>query len=228
MSKAVSSIFGSGSTGTYGFEKNYTNYLNNYNTGNYDNTLNNLTANALSMSQNLGAMPNYVFSVNGSDDARRAAEQAVYQAYVDKLTPQYQQQQADLETSLANKGISVGSEAYQRAMNDLQSTQNAALNQAAYNSVIAGQNAYDNSLKNSISAANFSNNARQNYISQILSQLQNSGSGYKNQMNLYNAQHGIQARRTQDEESGWKNLGMVVSNSISSGNLITIYTFCAR
>lgn len=215
MSKAVGSIFGSGSTGTYGFENNYTNYLNNYNTGNYDNTLNNLTANALSMSQNLGAMPNYIFSVNASDDARRAAEQAVYQAYVDKLTPQYQQQQADLETSLANKGISVGSEAYQRAMNDLQSTQNAALNQAAYNSVIAGQNAYDNSLSNSISAANFSNNARQNYISQILSQLQNSVSGYENQMNLYNAQHGIQARRTQDEESGWKNLSTAVRTASS-------------
>ena len=57
MSKAVGSIFGSGSTGTYGYENNYTNYLQNYNTENYDNTLNNLTQNALNMSQNLSSMP---------------------------------------------------------------------------------------------------------------------------------------------------------------------------
>ena len=31
MSKAVGSIFGSGSTGRYGYENNYTNYLQNYN-----------------------------------------------------------------------------------------------------------------------------------------------------------------------------------------------------
>lgn len=206
MSKAVGSIFGSGSTRAYGYENNYTNYLQNYNTQNYDNTLNNLVANALAMSRNVSNMPAYNFSVNASDDARHAAENATYQSYIDKLTPQYEQQQIDLENNLANKGISVGSAAYSRAMNDFLKAKNDALNQAAYQSVLAGQNAYSSSLDDSINAARFTNDARQDYISQILSQLQGSVSGYTNAQNLYDAQRGIQSRRTEDEQSGWNNM----------------------
>ena len=49
MSKSVGKIFGSSSTSPYGYEKNYLNYLGNYNTSNYDNTLNNMTKQALNM-----------------------------------------------------------------------------------------------------------------------------------------------------------------------------------
>lgn len=221
MSKAVGSIFGSGSTGTYGYENNYTNYLQNYNTDNYDQTLNNLTQNALDMSQTLSSMPAYNFSVEGSDAARERAENATFASYVDKLVPQYQQQQADLATNLANQGIPVGSEAYQRAMGGLISSQNSALNDAAYNSIIAGQNAYSNSLSDSINQATFGNQAQQNYIAQILSQLDNSVSGYQKNLDLYQTQKGIQARRTNDENSGWKNLSTIVSaaSNIKSGLL---------
>lgn len=211
MSKAVGSIFGSGSTGTYGYERNYTNYLQNYNTDNYDQTLNNLTKNALDMSQNLSSMPAYNFSVEGSDEARQRAENATFASYVDKLVPQYQQQQTDLATNLANQGIPIGSEAYQRAMSGLINSQNSALNEAVYNSVIAGQNAYSNSLQDSINQATFGNQAQQNYIAQILSALDNSVSGYQKNLDLYQTQQGIQARRTNDENSGWKNLSTVVS-----------------
>lgn len=219
MSKAVGSIFGSGSTGTYGYERNYTNYLQNYNTDNYDQTLNNLTRNAVDMSQNLASMPAYNFSVEGDDEARQRAENATFASYVDKLVPQYQQQQADLATNLANQGIPIGSEAYQRAMNGLVSAQNSALSDAAYNSVIAGQNAYSNSLSDSINQATFGNTAQQNYISQILSLLDNSVSGYQKNLDLYQTQQGIQARRTNDENSGWKNLSTVVSavNGVKNG-----------
>lgn len=219
MSKAVGSIFGSGSTGTYGYERNYTNYLQNYNTDNYDQTLNNLTQNALDMSQNLSSMPAYNFSVEGSDAAKERAENATFASYVDKLVPQYQQQQADLATNLANQGIPVGSEAYNRAMGTLISSQNSALNDAAYNSVIAGQNAYSNSLSDSINQATFGNQAQQNYIAQILSQLDNSVSGYQKNLDLYQTQQGIQARRTNDENSGWKNLTSAISaiNNVRNG-----------
>ena len=53
----------------------------------------------------MGTLPSYQFSVNASDDARERMENATYQAYVDKLTPQYQQQINDLETSLDNMAI---------------------------------------------------------------------------------------------------------------------------
>ena len=206
MSKSIGKIFGTGSTGTYGYENNYMNYLNNYNTSNYDNVLNNMTSAALNMSQNLNSLPAYQFGVDNSDAARQRAENATYQSYVDKLVPQYQQQANDLQTRLINQGVPVGSEAYQRAMNDLQGAQNAALNQAAYQSVLNGQNAYSQSLNDSINTAQFGNTAQQNYIQQIKSLLDGSVSGYDNMANLYNVQKGVEARQTAAQQSGWSNL----------------------
>lgn len=211
MSKSVGKIFGSSSASPYGYEKNYLNYLGNYNTSNYDNTLDNMTKQALNMSQNLNNLPNYQFSVEGSDAARQRVEDATYQSYVDKLTPQYQQEKTDLETSLANKGLSVGSEAYQRAMNDLQSKQNEVLNQAAYQSVLNGQNAYTQSLNNSINSANFNNTAQKNYIEQIKALLDGSVSGYQNQSNLYNLNKDVENRLQTARQSGWNNLNGTIS-----------------
>ena len=214
MSKSIGHVFGTDSTNTLGYENNYLNYLNNYDTSNYDNTLNNLTTTAVNLSNNLRSMPSYQFIANGSDEARKRAENATYQAYRDKLTPEHQQQIADLETSLANKGITVGSEAYQRAMTDLQNAQNNALNQAAYQSVINGQEAYSQSLNDAINSGGFNNSAQQNYINLILSLLSNSVSGYQNEQNIYNVQSGINNRQTQAEQSGWNNM-FNTSNSIS-------------
>ena len=206
MSKAVGRVFGTGSVNNYGYENNYVNYLRNYNTSNYDNTLNNLTARALNMSQNLNSMPAYQFNVDYSDNARQQAQDATFQAYADQLVPQYRQQTEDLQTSLINQGIPVGSEAYQRAMQGLQGAQNAALNQAAYQSVTNGQNAYSQSLADSINAAQFNNTAQQNYIQQIQSLLSGAVSGYDNMANLYNAQKGIEARKADVKQSGWNNM----------------------
>lgn len=206
MSKSIGKVFANSSTDKYGYEKNYLNYLGNYDTLNYDNTLKNMTGQAFDMSKNLSRMPEYQFSVNGSDDARQRMENAVYQSAVDKLNPQCQQQRADLETSLANKGISVGSEAYQRAMNNLQQKQNEALNQAAYQSIAAGQGAYSQSLNDSINSANFNNNSQLNYIQQIKALLEGSVSGYQNQANLYNVNKNVENRQTSARQSGWDNM----------------------
>ena len=91
-------------------------------------------------------------------------------------------------------------------MGDLQSAQNGALNQAAYQSVLNGQNAYSQSLNDSINSAQFNNSAQQSYIDQILSLLQNSVSGYGNMSNLYNTQQGIAARQEAAQQSGWNNM----------------------
>lgn len=165
---------------------NYLNYLKNYDTSNVDNTLTNLTGWAEEASSDLGdKMGNYTFNVNASDKARQQAQDATYQQYIDRLTPQFERQTSDLATSLQNKGIPVGSEAYSRAMGDLQDNQNEALNQAGYQSVLAGQQAYSQDLQNQIAAGNFGNRAQQAYINQLLSALQGSASGYENQQNIY-------------------------------------------
>lgn len=220
MSKSIGRVFGNNSVNDYGYERDYVDYLKNYNTGNYDNTQGNMTAAALNMSQNLGNMPEYKFNVDYSDNARRQAEEATFNSYVAKVVPQYQQQTADLHTNLINQGIPVGSEAYQRAMSGLQSSQNAALNQAAYQSVLNGQDAYSQSLADSINAAQFNNTSRQNYITQIQSLLNGSVSGYDNMANLYNAQKGIEARKTEAKQSGWNNLFNTVDTANNTAKLI--------
>lgn len=166
--------------------KNYLGYLKGYDTSNVDNTLGNLTSWASNASSNLGdLMGNYNFNVNASDAARQQAQNATYQAYIDQLTPQFDRQTSDMQSRLANQGISVGSEAYQRAMGDLQDNQNKALNQAGYQSVLAGQQAYSQDLANQINAGQFANQAQQAYINQLLSALQGSASGYENQQNIF-------------------------------------------
>lgn len=93
-------------------------------------------AKQMSQSSNLGS---WNWSVDGSDEARQRAEAAAFQSYLDKTTPIYEQQTDDLQTRLINQGLTPGSEAYQRAMTDLQDSQNDATNQAAYNATLAGQ-----------------------------------------------------------------------------------------
>lgn len=145
------------------------NYLNGIDTTTVDNTNKTLAQTGYDLSQTLNNRPDYIYTVDGSDEARQRMENATYNSYLNKLAPQFANQTADLETKLQNQGLAVGSEAYQRAMTDLQNSQNEALNQAVYNSVSAGQDAFSNSLSNSIAAANFSNNARMLPVSEILS-----------------------------------------------------------
>lgn len=200
MSKAIGKVLGAGNayTSNFGSENEILNFLNNYNTTNYDNTLKNLTTYAANASNQLNNMGNYNFNVTASDEARQRTEQATYQSYLNNLLPQFANQTSDLTASLANKGITIGSEAYSRAMNNLQNTQNNALNQALFQSVLAGQNAYSNSLNDTINAANFSNNAQSNYINQLLQALQKSYSGYDIAMNKYNIQNNANQRIAQN------------------------------
>lgn len=201
MSKAIGKALGAGgaSTTIYGSEGNILNYLKNYNTNNYDTTLNNLTSYAANASSNLANMGNYNFNIDASDDARMRAEQATYNSYNNLLQPAFANQTNDLQARLANQGLAVGSQAYQRAMNDLQQNQNNALNQAAYQAVLNGQNAYSQSLQDQINSASFSNTAQSNYINQLLTALQNSISGYANALNQYNIQNHAENRIAQNQ-----------------------------
>lgn len=166
---------------------NYIKYLQNYDTSAVDRTLNDLSEYARnSAAQNLTRMGDYTFGVEGSDAARQRAENATYNAYLERLMPQFEQRRSDLATSLQNKGLSVGSEAYERAMNDFDREQNNALNQAAYTSVLNGQDAFSQSLNDEINAGQFGNTAQQAYINQLLSALTGSASGYENAQNLFN------------------------------------------
>lgn len=198
--------------------------LNSVDTKDYDNVLKNFqtTANNMSGNPNLG---NWTWSVDGSDDARRRAETAVFQSYMDRTKPIYQQQTDDLQTRLANQGLTPGSEAYQRAMTDLQNNQNNATNQAAYAATLAGQNAFSQSLNDSLSAGNFANNAQGNYINQIWNLLQNSMSGYDKNMqmaNLVSADYNQQQQAKQAKKNATNQMignGLNLAATIAGGLL---------
>lgn len=69
---------------------------------------------------------------------------AAYDASTAFLTPQFSQQQQDLQDQLSRQGISVGTGAYGNAENQLQNTQNNALTAAANNAVVTGANQANN------------------------------------------------------------------------------------
>lgn len=191
-------------TDTSGYQ-NLINYYNQLNTMPADYTYQNMAQNALNLSQSLANRPDYVYQVDGSEQARQDAQNAVYQNYLSQLTPVFDQQTADLKTSLLNQGLSVGSEAYQRAMNDLMETQNKSLNQAVYQSVLAGQNAYSQSLADSIKAGNFQNEARTLPISELYALLKNTPSELEKNKAVSDLQNQVAQTQTKDNQNNFAN-----------------------
>lgn len=64
---------------------------------------------------------------------------ATYQKYVNRLNPQFEKEQNDLTSQLANQGITMGSEAYTKAMDDFERRKNDAYGSARLDSVGAGR-----------------------------------------------------------------------------------------
>lgn len=197
----------------------YANYLKSYDTSNVDNTLSNLTNWASNSSANtLNNMGDYTFSVDGSDDARLRAEEATYNSYVDKLQPQFDRERENMATMLQNQGIPVGSEAYSRAMTDLEDKQNEALQQAAYTSVLNGQNAFSQSLADEMNAGSYGINAQQAYINQLLGALQGSASGYEKQQNLFGVRTGqANLQYQQDKANAKSGLTGALTGAVQGG-----------
>jgi hypothetical protein len=177
---------------------NFANYLKGLDTSTVDNTYQNLAGNAYALSSQL---PNYIYTADGSDAARQRMENAVYNQAADRLNKQFAEDTSALNTRLQNQGLSVGSNAYQNAMSSLQDSQYETLNNAAYDSIIKGQSAFSNSLNDSVTAGNFTNNARQQSLSEILQILQNSISGYQVQKDIFDAISSASGQRTQSSSS---------------------------
>lgn len=78
------------------------------------------------------------------DDASFGAEgdklsDSIYKKYESRLNPQFEKEQSDLTSQLANQGITQGSEAYTKAMDDLGRRKKEAYGQAGLESVGAGK-----------------------------------------------------------------------------------------
>ncbi len=220
MSKAIGSVLGTNVKADTSAAQNYYNYLNDIDTSAADQATRSMADMALQMSENLSELPNYQFHLDTSDESAKRAENAVFQSYVDKLQPLYEKQTLDLETKLANQGLSVGSQAYQRAVNDLAEQQNNALNQAAYNSVTAGQDAFNNYLKNQLLGANYTNTARQDYLNGIYKLLQNAPTNYEKQLNMYAVQNGMAQQQANARQQSFNNTMGAVSGLLQTGGFL--------
>lgn len=83
---------------------------------------------------------NNLAGIQTGAQASQTAANAAYQQATSRLDPQYQHAQSDLETKLANEGISQNSDAYSRAMQDFGNQKNDAYNQANMSAIQAGVN----------------------------------------------------------------------------------------
>ena len=173
-------------------------YYENYDTSLADNTLKNLGTAAQDVSSNL---TDYVTSVLGSDTARQDAQNAVFNSYQSLLEPEYERQSADLNSKLLNQGLTIGSEAYQRAMNDLSQKQNLALNQAAYKAVTEGNNVFNQSFEQALENAKLNNDVRKNQLAEGYKYLENAPTGLSIRERMFDKQKALAEANTANEQA---------------------------
>lgn len=115
---------------------------------------------------------------------------ALYKANTQFLDPQFQRGQADLENKLANQGITPGSEAYNRAMQDFGNQKQQAYESARNQAVAGGMNAAQGMFGMNLQGGQFTNQAVGQEFGQGLSaqQLINAAAGQNNQLDLANQQ----------------------------------------
>jgi len=195
----------------------YIKYLNSYDTSNADNVYENLGNWASRASSNLADMGGYTFDVNGSQDAQRRVEDATFQNYLGKILPSYESQRDALQTRLLNQGIGVDSAAYRSAMGALDAEQNAALNEGAYQAISAGQNAFTNDLNNQIAAANFANNAQQDYINQLISALAGNLSNYDIENEKYNVGNALAENKAKAQNNSLTQKLKALQTAVDAG-----------
>ena len=79
----------------------------------------------------------------GTDDFSKESQQindAVYNQATSRLDPRFQQEQSAMAASLAAKGVTEGSSAYNKAMDQFNRSKNDAYNQAQFSGIQAGAN----------------------------------------------------------------------------------------
>ncbi len=213
-----STLYGDGGLGSALFPQQDTTALDNLlayyrgvDTSMADNTLKNLEQEAYDLSSDLTG---YVSSVDGSDLAREETQNAVLNSYLSKLLPTHEQQTSDLNTRLLNQGLTVGSEAYQRAMNDLLETQNNAINQATYQSVLAGNEVFDDSFSNALKNAELSNDVREAQLKEIYQLLANTLTEEELMNKIYQLQSGIDKINYQNDQSIFNGVKSVANSAV--------------
>lgn len=158
-----------------------------------------------------------------SDFAGQAkqAQDAVYNQATSRLDPQWQNNQHDLDARLANQGVVQGSEAYNRAEDELSRNRNDAYNQASYSAVGAG-----NALQNQLYGQSLA--GRQQAVGEANTQGQFSNDAQAQQyaQALQNSSFGNQARaQGLTEQTQMQMLPLNELNALRSQSQVQMPTF---
>lgn len=134
-------------------------------------------------------------SPDASDSARQAVTNALYQTGSQYLDPQFKNQGQDLDAKLANQGITPGSEAYDRAKQELalqkQSAYSDLTNRSTSGGVDAmntmfgmGMQARQQNVGEKTTQGEFANSAQAQQLQQVLAALQANNAGVAQQANI--------------------------------------------
>lgn len=169
----------------------------------------------------------------GYQNINQSVNQAANAAYgqaTSRLDPQFDLQQKQLETQLANQGLGENSTAYQNAMDQFGRTKNDAYNQANFSAIGAGNTEQNTLMGQQLAQGQFANQAAGQEYSQNQGQAafnntaQNQGYGQNlsaDQMALQNAQFQNQARNQGLQEQAYvQNQPLNQFNSLMSSSQV--------
>lgn len=89
--------------------------------------------------------------LSGSDADRQRAENAAYDSLKLRLQPDFDKRRVALENQLWGQGIAPNNDAYTKAINDFNLSEDDAWREAARQSVAAGQQSQNSSIGNALS-----------------------------------------------------------------------------
>jgi hypothetical protein len=150
-------------------------------------------------------------AVQGSDASRQRAEDAFYKSATSRLDPQWQQQQAQMESQLANQGITRGSAAFEKAMDQMARQRTDAYSQAQLASITnAGAEAQRNQGMDLA--------LRGEQVGEAMNQgnLYNQTQGQRYTQGMQGAQLGLQQQQQafgQRQAAGQQNFGQALQNA---------------
>lgn len=137
------------------------------------------------------------------------AQNTYYNMATRYMKPEFAEQRQDLEIDLINKGIPIGSQSWNRAINDLEDNQNQALAQARDNALFQGQQYTSGNIGNINSLGASVYNPIQNMI-------QGQGGQFGGQ---YDAQYAAQVSKAQQNAANRNALtGAIIGSLGSIGN----------
>jgi len=112
----------------------------------------------------------YGASLMGGDEARQAAEDAVYERSVSRLDPQWEQRESDNLAQLTAQGLRPGDAAYDRATDNMERDRTDAYQQAQYGAVMAGGQEASRQQGLDLQQSNYENQMRQMQMTEQMQQ----------------------------------------------------------